>query len=165
MNEKVEKLIKQGECLEKQMRNEHLISLGLIDENKTERKYINESDYFSGCEFDTDENRYYYERYSALEVTEEEYEKICKYFSPISPEKTIAKTGAERTLDVIAVIVLACGIIGTIICLFSIAVYEEPVTGIITSIVVLLTSLATWAILRILCEIAINIRQINNKTE
>ena len=169
MNVKVENLIKQEKerlnVSKKQMRDNHLIRLGLIDENKTERKYQN---YYSETanKFDSTKNMYYTEINSALEITDEEYEEICKYSSPITPitpitlktpEKEISETGAESTLSIIAILVLVCGIIGFIICLVTLQF--------ITSIWFLLTSLTTWSLLRIFCEIAINIRQINNKTK
>jgi len=171
-NEKVENLIKQKkdrqDTFKKQMRDEHLISIGLIDENKTERKY---QSYFSdSAKFDEEKQMYYKGCDVALDVTDEEYEEICKYFPTTLTEKEIFKnaTFAETTLNIIGIIVLVCGIIGTLICLFTITTNnygEFNAIGFITSIGVLLTSLTTWAVLRVFCEVAINVRQINNKTK
>ena len=102
MNEKVENLIKQEqECLDaskKQMRDNHLISLGLIDESKSARKY---QDYYSeSAKFDEEKQIYYKECDAALDVTDEEYEEICKYFSPIPPEKEISKTFSQKTFTI-----------------------------------------------------------------
>ena len=173
-NEKVENLIEQEksrqDTSQKQMRNEHLISLGLIDENKTERKYLdNPYDVDDASrKYDTETNKYYTERHTALDVTDEEYEEICKYFPTILTKKEILKTAtvAEQTLNIIAIVVLVCGIIGALVCLLTIRYYGDiTLTGVLTAIGVLLTSLTTWASLRVFCEIAINVRQINNKTK
>jgi len=187
-NEKVENLIKQEkerienqnkqekellDTSKKQMREEHLKSLGLIDENKTSREYI--AYYREGLKKEPETGKYYVEVSGALDVTDEEYEEICKYFPPNQPEKGIFKnvavagsTFAETTLNIIAIIVLVCGIIGTLICLFMFTTSDYGdfnVIGFISSIGILLTSLTIWAVLRIFCEIAINVRQINNKTK
>ena len=172
MNEKVENLIKQEkerlDAFKKQMRDNHLISLGIIDEGKTERKYLPYN--VDGAKLDTETNRYYFEEYFALEVKDEEYEEICKYYSPTSltpPEKETLKTAtaAENTLNTIAVIVLVCGIIGALVCFLVFIDGNEGWIGFIISIGILLTSLITWATLKIVCEIAMNLRQINNKTK
>jgi len=183
MNEKVENLIKKEKdrlyTSKKQMRDNHLISLGLIDENKTERKYM-DTNYSAGYstgygKFDPETKKYYTESHAALDVTDEEYDEICKYHPPTLSQTDIFKntTGAEVTLNTISIIVLVCGIIGTLICLFTITFVEEcrgcgkefsPI-GFVISLGVLLTSLTTWATLKIICEIAMNLRQINNKTK
>ena len=164
MNEKIENLIKQ-------MRDKHLISLGLIDENRTEREYV---DYYSErakaehAKRDRKTGKYYLEKLQALDITDEEYEEICKYFPPAFTQIETLKTttAAENTLNIVAVIVLICGIIGSLICFYVFAVeLGEGWLGFIMSIGILLISLITWAILKIVCEIAMNLRQINNKTK
>ena len=155
MNEKVENLIKQEkellEISKKQMRDNHLKSLRV-------RAYQGISaDYDSSDPiFDPKIRKFYSEKSIAFdEVTDAEYEEICKYFPPTPSKKKISKTGAEKTLSIIAVIVLIFCIIGFLISLITLQF--------VTSIWFLLTSLTIWSILRIFCEIAINIRQINNK--
>jgi len=183
-NEKVENLIKKEkerlDASKKQMRDTHLISLGLTDENKTERIY--QDRYSNSAIREHETGKYYTLKHHALEVTDDEYEEICKYYSPTQPEKEITKpkttlntstevtsnTGAEVTLNTIAVIVLVCGIIGTLICLFTITFSgghykdEFSLIGFIVSIGILLTSLTTWSVLKVFCEIAMNVRQSNN---
>ena len=90
MNEKVKNLIQQEkerlDVSKKQMRDKHLMSLGLIDENKSDRKY---QDYFSeSAIWDSEKQMYYTGTDYALDVTDEEYDEICKYFSP-TPEKKV----------------------------------------------------------------------------
>ena len=177
MNQKVENLIKQKKELldvsRKQIRDKHLISIGLIDEEKTRRVYL---DFCSEtAKYDAEKQMYYGEVADALEVTDEEYAEVCKYFPPSPPtECEISKTGAEVTLNAIAIIVLVCGIIGTLICLFTIVFvdsgnrYADEVfspTGLVITLGVLLSSLTTWAVLKLFCEVAANIREIKNKTK
>ena len=176
--ERVESLLRDEKeriiASDKQKRDNHLISIGLIDKAKTNRIYSGETGYDPyNNTYDEEKKKFFSEALVALEVTDEEYEEICKYFSPTltQTQKEILKTAtaAENTLNVIAIIVLVCGIIGALICLSTIAFVGryndfEPI-GFVVSIGVLLTSLITWAILRIICEIAINLRQINNKAK
>jgi len=54
MDERVAKLIEEGKASYKKRRDDHLISLGLIDENKTERKYKDR--YSSTTKFDEEIN-------------------------------------------------------------------------------------------------------------
>lgn len=82
MNPKVQDFIDKKKKEELQRRNEHLISLGLVDENKIEKVYGSAFDDNAIKEEET--GRYYIKRYGALKVTDEEYAEICKY----SPEKT-----------------------------------------------------------------------------
>ena len=176
MNEKVENLIKQEkerlETSEKQMRKNHLISIGLIDENKTERRYIEDSKVVPiAGKYDKEQKKFYIEKPFAIDVSDDEYQEICKYFPP-EKEEFISKTNAENILNVMSIVTLVCGIIGTLICLFTIAfVFDRygfdkfsPV-GLVIAIGVLITSLVTYAILKVIREISINLRQINNKTK
>ena len=158
---------------EKEKRDNHLISLGLIDEEKSSRKYQN---YFSEeAKFDEQKQLYYKGIDVALEVTDEEYAEICKYFPPskvgVKSSEVGIKSGAETTLNVIATIVLIGGIIGALICLFTITWidvgWEEtkfnPI-GFITALSTLLVSLTIWASLSVLSNISISLKEINSKT-
>jgi len=81
MNPKVQEFLdkKKAEEREKELerRNEHLISLGLIDENKIGKKYG--SAFEDNARKEKETGLFYVERYGALEVTDEEYAEICKY--------------------------------------------------------------------------------------
>jgi len=95
-NEKVENLIKKEkerlDASKKQMRDKHLISLGLNDETKIIRIYKGEDGYNpDNAVYDKEKKKYYIETLAALDVTDEEYEEICKYYSPTQPEKEITK--------------------------------------------------------------------------
>lgn len=81
VKELLDKKIEEERAKELQRRNEHLISLGLVYEDKIERNYIRS--YEVNAKFDSVKELYYIEKNTALEVTDEEYAEICKHF----PEK------------------------------------------------------------------------------
>jgi len=109
MNEKVKNLITQRKALlnasQKQIRDNHLISLGLVDESKPEREYV-DSHYTGNIgKYDSETNRCYIEKHPALEVSDAEYEEICKYFPPTQKAKGISVMGT--TLKIIAIVFFA----------------------------------------------------------
>lgn len=101
MKQQIENLVgKEKERMiasEKEKRDKHLISLGLIDEGKTIRQYID--NYSENSFFDKEKNQRYIEIVGALDVTDEEYLEICKYF-PTVDEKVIVsfKGSGVKTL-------------------------------------------------------------------
>lgn len=91
-------------------------------------------------------------------------------------EPKAADNSAEKTLIMIANIVLVCGIIATIVCLFSIVWVEDPSwtyrtkymfnpSGFVTTIMVLFTSLISWSFMKVLANISITLKEINTKTK
>ena len=81
---------------------------------------------------------------------------------------------AEKTLNGIAVFTLIVGIIATLVCLFTICWIQNPEytyvtdlifnpTGFATTIAILIGSLATWALLRVIANISTTLKTINNK--
>lgn len=101
MNQKVENLINQEkDRLEKyrnQMRNNHLKSLGLF-EDKMERVYLDYND--GSAKIDEETKKYYIENPIVLEVTDEEYNEICKYFPPVEKEIKVDFSGSGvKTLE------------------------------------------------------------------
>lgn len=81
---------------------------------------------------------------------------------------------AENTLITIANIVLVCGIIATIICVFTMVVIEDPSyhyrtkymfnpAGFATTIMVLLSSLISWGFLKVLANISLTLKDIKGK--
>ena len=87
MNAQLEAFINEKKAEQKRKRDEHLISLGLVDESKT----IKEKTYFSynleGCK--RDNTGFYKEmiKYTPIDITDEEYEELLKY-SPITTSTT-----------------------------------------------------------------------------
>ena len=102
MKEQIENLVgKEKERInasEKEKRDKHLISLGLIDEGKTIRQYI---DYYSdNSKYDEEKKQHYKEITGALDVTDEEYLEICKYFPTIDEKVKISFEGSGvKTLN------------------------------------------------------------------
>lgn len=117
MNAKVQEFIDKMEKEEKRKRDEKLISLGLIDENRKtiRRVYINCK--IPKAKYDNVKNQYYIEKldYAPIDVTEDEYKEILKYSSFAKVEtaeiKEISTTWA-KAIDVIAKILLVVNIIG-----------------------------------------------------
>lgn len=170
MNEKVQDLINKEierlDALKKKERDEHLISLGLTDKKKSERKYY---DYhFPDTEWDPEKKMFFILIDGAITVTDKEYSEICKYFPPTKKEVPSVPTVAEKTLNVIAIIIMIFGIIGSLTSLFTIGLdqYDDiTFTGLIISLGILLTSLTTWSLLKVIIEIASNVRETKHKTE
>ena len=82
MNAKVEEFIKNK-------KNEHLLSLGLVDESKTiiKKEYIGDI-FIHGAKYDPDKRLYYISKEinGPIEITDEEYLEILKY-APIVEKK------------------------------------------------------------------------------
>lgn len=102
MNEQVKSFIEKAkdeqETSKLKERNQHLISLGLIDENRSEGKYQN---YFSEtARWDEDKKMYYKGVDVAIEVTDEEYNEICKYYPPTEKKLKVDYQGSGvKTLN------------------------------------------------------------------
>ena len=118
MNPKVQEFIDKmkAEQREKELkeRGEHLISLGLIDEDKSneETEY---SDYYGGKDWKWDyEKNQYYKTVGIkvpVEVTDEEYQEILKYAPVIEKEveeivKPEPETPTANAIRIIATILL-----------------------------------------------------------
>lgn len=129
MNAKVQEFIEKMKAEEQKRREEHLISLGLIDEEKSfiGKKYFDKWDGTSTCHWDNKERKYYkmVEFKDALEVSDEEYLEILKY-CPLTGTKETTKPIEESKeqkvstpwadgINTIANILLAVNIIGGII--------------------------------------------------
>ena len=177
MKKQVENLLRTEKerisASEKQKRDKHLISIGLIDkEKKTGRNY--RESYADGTKWDPDKGLFYKESFGALDVTDEEYAEICKYFPPSKVGKTSSEVGVKsRELKAnasatkfFAGLLMVGGVIGAIICLttftwvevvkhsyyhggFEIVTEFNPI-GLITAISILLVSWALAAIIAIL---------------
>ena len=124
MKEQIENLLRTEKeriiASEKQKRENHLISIGLIDKQKISRIY---SDYnYQTSEFplyDEEKKEYYKESFGALDVTNEEYIEICKYFPPKSHIfGKNSKLGKEY--PALSIISIICKVIGAVIVLFAV---------------------------------------------
>lgn len=154
---------KEREAFEKK-RDEHLISLGLIDEeSEVVREY---SSYYSSRfeKWDVDKKMYYYDRKQPVKVTDEEYEEILKYSTKNEIEEIEIENGAEKFLSVMNGINLAIGIIAAVVLIFvALDAYRNGGYYFLASVVILLTSLISWAIVKVVLNISNNLHKINSK--
>lgn len=92
----------------------------------------------------------------------------------VAPVEDNIGNGAETTLEIIANIVLVCGIIASIICLFNIVWVQNPEyhyiddkmfspSGFVTTVMVLASSLISWSIMRVLANISVTLKAMNRK--
>ena len=154
---------KEREAFEKK-RDEHLISLGLIDEeSEVVREY---SSYYNPRfeKWDVDKKMYYYDRKQPVKVTDEEYEEILKYSTKNEIEEIEIENGAEKFLSVMNGINLAFGIIAAVVLIFvALDAYRNGGYYYLASVVILLTSLISWAIVKVVLNISNNLHKINSK--
>ena len=79
-----------------------------------------------------------------------------------------------RTLIFIANVVLVCGIIASLICLFTIVWVRNPAytyvieymfnsSGFATTIMILISSLVSWSFMKVLANISLTLKDINKK--
>lgn len=166
MNEKVEELIsKRKEELRKQSlkrRNQHLVDLGLVSEKST-RQYFDTWQNTSDCKWDEEKKKYYVGVEVPLEVTDEEYAEICKYFPENTSMVEFETFGAEVTLKTIASIILIVGILASLILISMTISGEFPPIVVVYAILVLITSLSFWAAFRCFANISISLKKINSK--
>lgn len=84
------------------------------------------------------------------------------------------ENSAEKTLSTIADIILVVGIIVTVICLFTLCFVEVPKSmystktefspsGFATTVMVLFSSLISWSVMKVLSNISLTLKDINNK--
>lgn len=115
---KIKEEKKAKELIEKE---EHLISLGLIDENRSgiRRVYSETFNYSDFPYYDSKKDLYYKDKetYLPIEVTDEEYQEILKY-APINKKTEVKKklrTTWADAIEIIANLFLAINIIGGIV--------------------------------------------------
>ena len=132
MNAIIEEFIskKQKEQREKELkqREEHLISLGLLDPQESVERvtYFDVWDHTKDCKWDEEKQKYckVTKQSAAIEVTDEEYQEILKYapiisMNPEKADKHHAKTVWADTINTIAIVFLILNIIGGVILAIS----------------------------------------------
>ena len=111
MHEKVKNFLEAREALSRKQkqaeRNAHLVELGLYEEVYSGGKEFSEEFPFS----DGEGNSY---KRVAVEVTDEEYEKICRY-APETEEKSSFTETLRKALVGVAVLIFIVGGIGGIV--------------------------------------------------
>lgn len=147
-------------------RDSLLLSLGLVDPDRTRRKY---SDYYSSTypDWDAEKKKYYRDVPEPIVVSDEEYEEIKKY-APKDAKKVgvgekIIANGDEKFLSVINSLVLIIGVIASIP-LFVIALStSRDILNMLSPVVVLLTTLVSWAVVKVVLNVSNNLHEINSK--
>ncbi len=116
MNLQLQLFINEKKAEQKRKRDEHLISLGLIDENKTTKKIKYYEYLVEGARLDSEKQLWYVEveEPAPIDITDEEYEELLKYTSittsTTQQEKNI-KTPYADTINAISVIFLILSIL------------------------------------------------------
>lgn len=150
-------------------KNEKLISMGLIKEIK--REYGPYSMKYSKYERET--KQYYCEVPVPIEMTDEEFEKVCRYAEievneppqKDANEKTNLKNAAEKTLGTFNTIVLIIGLLLAFICVIAGIVIniEQSWILVLSGIIIIIPFILSWAVLKVYLNISNNLHEINSK--
>ena len=166
MDTKVKEFLEDARAKERKSfekkRDEHLMSLGLFNVVKTE---LSDSYSWEHPNYDEETKKYYRKVKVPAEVSDEEYEEILR-LSPPAPkvEEVIIEDGAERFLGVMNTISLIVSITAAIILVFiAIDAYRNGGYYALVGAVLLLVSLVSWAITKVVLNISNNLHEINRK--
>ncbi len=179
MNTKVEKFLNEARAKKlENLRNEKdqiLVSIGLCEKEKVysedSRHITNDYPYW-----DNEKKQYYGYKKTPVEVSDEEYNEILEYITCKENSEPHENNTAESTIKTVATIILIFGIISSILCFFTLSFQKLPrehysftedtvfnPSGLVIAITVLLTSIATWAIMKVLANISITLKKIDSK--
>lgn len=109
------------------MKEQYLLSLGLIDEDKSSYKKIYKDEYEDGCLWDEDKEQWYKEESDIvlLDISDEEYQTLLKYYPPTDylvnfkpKDKTTSELTYSEIITVTAKIFLIVTIVGCLILAF-----------------------------------------------
>lgn len=145
-------------------RDAHLISLGLVDPEKTRLEY-SKLDYYTYHypEWDDELKKYYRVVKMPVEVTDEEYEAIKQASQePTSVKLEKLSNGAEKFLGVINTIVLIIYILAAVI-LSMMTLSEKNALFLLAGLCTLIIGLISWAIVKVMLNVSNNLHQINSK--
>ncbi len=166
MGQTVQEFIQAAQAKEREeyeyKRNLHLLELGLIDSEKI-TKYYSKSQSSVYTMWDSEKQMWYYSTPAPLDVTDEEYEEI-KRLSEKKEEPLVLNNGAESFLNVMLIISLIIGIIGTL-ALFVIGMTQYIGGGvyIISAVALLIASLVNFSVGKVALNISKNLHTINAK--
>ncbi len=167
MDTKVKEFIEAAKLKERKVfekeRDEHLLSLGLIDEEKSIREYsVNYSSFFN--KWDKKAQKYYREELVPAKITDEEYEEVKRYAAKNAAdmENVELNNGAEKFLGIINTIMLVLSIIAVVV-LIIVGVVEYEGGLFLIALSVLLISLISWAVVKVVLNISNNLHEINSK--
>ncbi len=168
MNAKAQELIDlkiaEVKAKKEEAKRKHLVELGLVE--GIERVYSDTYTYGADTKYDEERKQYYVEVPQAIEMSDEEYAEICKYY----PESVNDAGGgadeeyaAENTLKTIATLCLVVGALAAAICLIIVIDEELPGTILVGVAVAFLAILEAWALLRCIGNISTTLKQIKAK--
>ncbi len=150
-------------------KNDKLISMGLIKEIKKEfgpygLKY---------SKYDKETKGYYCDVPVAIDITDEEFEKLCKYAemkpSPVDGKEdvetdVVMRNGAEKTLSAYNSVILSINLLiafVAIIAAFVIGLSEGYIL-IGAAILILIGAVLSWAVLKVFLNISNNLHEIKS---
>lgn len=87
----------------------------------------------------------------------------------VTKEQESTEVSAEKVLSVLSVIILVCGLLATLICAFAITTIktrydtEFNPAGFGITVSILVGSLITWSIMKVLANISITLKEIYKK--
>ena len=154
-------------------KSEKLIAMGLIKE--TVKEYGPYGLKYS--KYDPETKKYYRETPIPVDVTDEEFEKICKFAemnrskqqeenidSKIAERGSI-NNGAERILGLCNTIGIVIGIVLAVVCVLVglFLDFEYSILFIVYGIIILIPFTLSWAALKVFLNISNNLHQINSK--
>ncbi len=168
MNAKVQELIDlkiaEAKAKKEEAKRKHLVELGLIE--GVERVYSDTYTYGADTKYDEERKQYYVEVPQAIEVSDEEYAEICRYY-PESKGAAVAENddeyAAENTLKTIATLCLVVGAIAAVFCLMIVIEEELDASVLIGVAVAFLAILEAWALLRCIGNMSTTLKQIKAK--
>lgn len=166
MNKKIEELISgrkeelRSQTMERRRR--HLIDLGLLSDKST-LQYFDTWQNLPDCKWDEEKKKYYVGVAVPLEVTDEEYAEICKYFPESEENGERQGFGAENTLNIMASVLLAVGVLGALVVLVLVISEGLPGIMLLCSVLPLVIGLSTWATLKCFVNISVTLKLINAK--
>jgi hypothetical protein len=170
MDAKVKEFLDAAKAMEREAfekkRDEHLISLGLINDEESVLEYSDSYNYNKGfVKYNSKLDKYYrVVKVVPVKVSDEEYEEIKKVSAtPAAIHEENIGNGAEEFLGVVNGIILVISIIATV-AIFFIATLEEG-RGIffLIGLGILLIGLISWATVKVMLNISNNLHKINSK--
>lgn len=159
MDVKVKEFIDAAKAKEREARDKHLVSLGLVNEDESVRVYsatFNQNKGF--VKYDKIKKKYYkYVKVVPLSVTDKEYEEIKKYSTSEVNDRENFESGAETALGVANLIVfIAISFIS-----FINMAYSEGM--LLVWLGVFLVGLISFFCIKVLLNISDNLCRINSK--
>lgn len=121
MNEEAQSLIEKKQEEIREVRNKHLISLGLIDESKNKRIETKIRSY--NTTYDPLKNIHYFIEEVPIKLTDEEYSELCKYYPPREVLKEDESDNKmKKDIDIIKIVLLVWSILFLISMFFLIII-------------------------------------------